>query len=140
MDGDLSTVKLSHPSFERRYSFELDFQCHRSEVNQHRAYVMPVLLKGAQSTPSSSAIRQAESVHLSGWPSWIDHATSSAIHRAGSNTRPSAELDQSSSADGRAGSTTRPARPSAKLDRMRDQLGHPPRWIEHVTSSAISRA
>ncbi|KAF3538066.1 hypothetical protein F2Q69_00023018 [Brassica cretica] len=140
MDGDLSPVKLS-PSFERRYSFELAFQCHRSEVNQHRvAYVMLVLLKGAQSKPSSSAIRQAESVQLSGWPSWIDHATSSAIHRAGSNTRPSAELDQSSSADGRAGSTTRPARPSAKLDRMRDQLGHPPRWIEHVTSSAISRA
>ncbi|KAF3572767.1 hypothetical protein F2Q69_00059608 [Brassica cretica] len=63
--------------------FELAFQCHRSEVNQHPvAEVMSVLLKGGQSTPSSSA-----------------------DGRAGSTTRPArpaAELNQSSSADGRA--------------------------------------
>ncbi|KAF3510468.1 hypothetical protein F2Q69_00006635 [Brassica cretica] len=43
----------------------------------------------------------AEPVQLGVWPSWIEHATSSA---------------ESSSADGRAGSNTQPARPSAKLN------------------------
>ncbi|KAF3575326.1 hypothetical protein F2Q69_00059426 [Brassica cretica] len=33
----------------------------------------------------------------------------------------------------------KPARPSLELDRTRDQLGHPPRWTEHATSSAIRR-
>ncbi|KAF3607475.1 hypothetical protein DY000_02049956 [Brassica cretica] len=64
-------------------------------------------------------------VQLGGWPSWIDHATSSAI-RAGSNTRParpSAELDQSCLADGRAGSNTRPARPSTMLDQSSSANG-----------------
>ena len=91
-------------------------------------------------------------------PSWIEHATSSAIRRAESNTRPSrpsAKLDQSSSADGRAGSTTRPsgpsdelnqsnsadaqagsttrpAQPSAELDQTREQLGHPTNWTSPV--------
>ncbi|KAF3506811.1 hypothetical protein F2Q69_00007579 [Brassica cretica] len=45
IDGDLPTIRLS-PSFDTRYRFELDFQCHRLEVNQHPiAEVIPVLLK-----------------------------------------------------------------------------------------------
>ena len=49
MDGDISTVILSS-SFYTRYSFELYFQCHRFEVNQHPVVeVMPVLLKSGQS-------------------------------------------------------------------------------------------
>ncbi|KAF3525177.1 hypothetical protein F2Q69_00047368 [Brassica cretica] len=97
-------------------NFELDFQSHRYEVNQHpAAYVMPILLKGGPSTPSSSADGRDGSTKT----------TSSAIRRAeldgraGSTTgpaQPSAELDQSSSAVGRAGSNTPPARPSAELD------------------------
>ena len=44
MDGDLHTVILN-PSFDTRYSFELAFQCHQFEVNQHSiAEVMHVLL------------------------------------------------------------------------------------------------
>ncbi|KAF3563825.1 hypothetical protein DY000_02015087 [Brassica cretica] len=42
MDGDLHTVRLS-PCFDKRYSFELAFQSHQFEVNQHPiAEVMPV--------------------------------------------------------------------------------------------------
>ena len=45
MFGDLATVRLSS-DFDTRYIFELNFQCHRLEVNQHPiAEVMPVLLK-----------------------------------------------------------------------------------------------
>ncbi|KAF3523785.1 hypothetical protein F2Q69_00049418 [Brassica cretica] len=45
MDGDLSNVILSS-YFNRRYSFEFDFQCHQFEVNRHPvAEVMLVLLK-----------------------------------------------------------------------------------------------
>ncbi|KAF2560438.1 hypothetical protein F2Q70_00017643 [Brassica cretica] len=45
MGGDLPTVRLSS-SFDTRYSFELAFQYHQFEVNQHPvAEVMPVLLK-----------------------------------------------------------------------------------------------
>ncbi|KAF3565131.1 hypothetical protein DY000_02016492 [Brassica cretica] len=33
-----------------------------------------------------------------------------------------------------------PAWRMAELDLARDQLGHPPSWIEHATSSAIRRA
>ncbi|KAF2608198.1 hypothetical protein F2Q68_00044002 [Brassica cretica] len=45
MDGDLPTVRLS-PSFGRKYTFDLAFQCRWFEVNQHPvADVMPVLLK-----------------------------------------------------------------------------------------------
>ena len=55
MDGDLPTVRLS-PYFDTRYSFELDFQCHRSQVNQHPvAEVMPVLLKSGQSASREEA-------------------------------------------------------------------------------------
>ncbi|KAF3515834.1 hypothetical protein DY000_02061713 [Brassica cretica] len=50
MDGDLSNVILS-PYFNRRYSFEFDFQCHQFEVNRHPvAEVMLVLLKSGQFT------------------------------------------------------------------------------------------
>ena len=49
MDGNLPKVRLS-PYFNRRYSFELDFQCHRFEINRHLvAEVMPVLRKSGQS-------------------------------------------------------------------------------------------
>ncbi|KAF2579483.1 hypothetical protein F2Q70_00011318 [Brassica cretica] len=95
---------------------------------------MPVLLKGGQSTPSSTADGRAGSTKQP--------------------ARPSAELNQSSWADGRAGSTKRPARRMVELDRQRmaeldqsvrrmaeldrqhDQLGGWPSWIEHATSSA----
>ena len=44
MYGDLPTVRLS-VSFDTRWSFELAFQCHQFEVNQHPIeMVMPVLL------------------------------------------------------------------------------------------------
>ncbi|KAF3496669.1 hypothetical protein DY000_02053610 [Brassica cretica] len=56
--------------------------------------------------------------------------SSSAICRAGSNTQ--SARHKSSSGDGRAGSNARPARPSAKLDRTHDQLGHPPSWTSPV--------
>ncbi|KAF3596761.1 hypothetical protein DY000_02021304 [Brassica cretica] len=58
MDGDLSTVKLS-PSFDTRYIFELAFQCHRLEVNQHLvAEVIPVLLRIGQSTWREEAVEK----------------------------------------------------------------------------------
>ncbi|KAF3496718.1 hypothetical protein DY000_02054289 [Brassica cretica] len=56
MDGDLPTDILS-PSFDIRYIFELDFQCHRFEVNQHHvAEVMPGLLKSCQSASREEAV------------------------------------------------------------------------------------
>ena len=55
MDGDLPTVRLS-PYFDTRQSFELAFQFHRSQVNQHPvAEVMPVLLKSGQSASREEA-------------------------------------------------------------------------------------
>ncbi|KAF3523127.1 hypothetical protein F2Q69_00047778 [Brassica cretica] len=58
MDGDLSTVRWS-PYSETRYNFELDFQCHRFEVNQHHvADVMPVLLKSGQSASREEAVEE----------------------------------------------------------------------------------
>ena len=55
MDGDLPTVRLSS-SVDTRYSFELAFQFHRFEVNQHPiAEVMPILLKSGQSASREEA-------------------------------------------------------------------------------------
>ncbi|KAF3608882.1 hypothetical protein DY000_02049217 [Brassica cretica] len=58
MDGDLSTVILSS-SFYTRYSFELSFQCHRFEVNQHPLVeVMSVLLNSGQSVSGEEAVEK----------------------------------------------------------------------------------
>ncbi|KAF3585521.1 hypothetical protein F2Q69_00027801 [Brassica cretica] len=58
MDGDLSTVRLS-PYIDKRYSFELAFQCHRFEVNQHHVSdVMPVLLKSGQPALREKAVEE----------------------------------------------------------------------------------
>ncbi|KAF3493322.1 hypothetical protein DY000_02052295 [Brassica cretica] len=58
MDGDIPTVRLS-PSFDTRYRFELAFQCHRFEVNQHHvAEVMPVLLRSGQSASQHEAVEK----------------------------------------------------------------------------------
>ncbi|KAF2595827.1 hypothetical protein F2Q68_00009060 [Brassica cretica] len=58
MDGELPTVRLS-PSFYTRYISELDFQCHRFEVNHHPvAEVMPVLLKSGQSASREEAVEK----------------------------------------------------------------------------------
>ncbi|KAF2573644.1 hypothetical protein F2Q70_00003978 [Brassica cretica] len=51
MDGE--------PIFYTRYSFELDFQCHRFEVNQHPiADVIPVLLKSGQSASLEEVVEE----------------------------------------------------------------------------------
>ncbi|KAF2534680.1 hypothetical protein F2Q70_00029814 [Brassica cretica] len=58
MDGDLFTVRLSS-YFDTRYIFELDFQCHRFEGNQHHiADVMSVLLKSGQSASREEAVEE----------------------------------------------------------------------------------
>ena len=58
MDGDLSTVRMS-PSIDKSYRFELAFQCHRFEVNQHPvAEVISVLLKSGQSDSRDEAIEE----------------------------------------------------------------------------------
>ncbi|KAF2533251.1 hypothetical protein F2Q70_00029901 [Brassica cretica] len=58
VDGYLPTVILS-PSFDTRYSFELAFQYHRFEVNQHPvADVMPVLLMSGQSASQEEAVEE----------------------------------------------------------------------------------
>uniref|UniRef100_M4F9U2 Uncharacterized protein n=1 Tax=Brassica campestris TaxID=3711 RepID=M4F9U2_BRACM len=72
------------------------------------------------------------------------------MQKIGSPAHPFDEMIPSGSADGRTGSNMRPARPSAKLDRTHEQLGHPPSWtvqfgrwpswIERAISSAIHRA
>ncbi|KAF3591444.1 hypothetical protein DY000_02022145 [Brassica cretica] len=113
---------------------------------------MPVLLKGGQSTPSSSADGQAGSTTRPARPSTELNPSSSVDGRAGPTTlpprqtgsttrpvRPSAELNQSSLADGLAGSTTPPARRMAELDRPHYQLGGWPRWIDHTISSVVRR-
>ncbi|KAG5384690.1 hypothetical protein IGI04_036160 [Brassica rapa subsp. trilocularis] len=61
IDGDLLTIRLS-PYFDTRYSFALDFQCHRSQVNQHPvAEVMPILLKSGQSASREEAAQKRKS-------------------------------------------------------------------------------
>ncbi|KAF2574758.1 hypothetical protein F2Q70_00003261 [Brassica cretica] len=58
MGGDLPTVRLSL-SFDTTYIFELAFQCHRFEVNQHPvAKVMPVLLKSGQSASQEEPVEE----------------------------------------------------------------------------------
>ena len=58
IDVDLHTVRLS-PCFDTRYSFELAFQSHRFEVNQHPiAEVMPVVLKSGQSPSRVEAVEE----------------------------------------------------------------------------------
>ncbi|KAF3599822.1 hypothetical protein F2Q69_00036394 [Brassica cretica] len=58
IDRDLPNVILSS-SFDTRYIFELAFQCHRFEVNQHPvADVMPVLLKSGQSASQEKAVEE----------------------------------------------------------------------------------
>ncbi|KAF2609099.1 hypothetical protein F2Q68_00044061 [Brassica cretica] len=58
MDGDLPTVRLS-PSFDTRYSFELNFQFCQFEVNQHPvADVMPVLLNSGQSSSGEKVVEE----------------------------------------------------------------------------------
>ena len=68
MDGDLPTIILS-PYVKKRYRFELAFQCHLFEVNQHPvAEVMPVLLKSGQSASQEEAVEEMKdcrsTVHL----------------------------------------------------------------------------
>ena len=58
MDGYLPTFRLS-PSFYTRYIFELAFQCHWFEVNQHPvAEVMHILLKSCQSASRGKAVEE----------------------------------------------------------------------------------
>ena len=58
MYGDLPTFRLS-PTLNRRYIFQLAFQCHRFEVNQHPvAEVISVLLKSGQSDSRDEAIEE----------------------------------------------------------------------------------
>ena len=58
MDGDHPTVRLS-PSYNRRQIFELDFQFHRFEVNQHHVVeVIPILLKSGQSASRDKAVEE----------------------------------------------------------------------------------
>ena len=58
VNGDLPTVRLSS-SFATGYSFELAFQCHRFEVNQHPVVdIMPVLLKSGQSASQEEAVEE----------------------------------------------------------------------------------
>ena len=58
MYGDLPTIRLS-PYLDTRYSFELAFQCHWFEVNQHHvAEVMHILLKRGQSTSQEEAVEE----------------------------------------------------------------------------------
>ena len=59
MDGYLPTVRLSS-SVYKSYIFELAFQCHRFEVNQHHVTeVMPVLLKSGQSASREKAVEKS---------------------------------------------------------------------------------
>ena len=58
MDRDLHTVRLS-PYFDTRYKFELKFQCHQFEVNQHLIVeVMLVLLKRGQSASREKDVEE----------------------------------------------------------------------------------
>ncbi|KAG5375940.1 hypothetical protein IGI04_040536 [Brassica rapa subsp. trilocularis] len=58
MDGDILIVRLSS-SFNISYIFELPFQCHRFEVNQHPiADIMHVLLNSGQSASREEAVEE----------------------------------------------------------------------------------
>ncbi|KAF2594062.1 hypothetical protein F2Q70_00043386 [Brassica cretica] len=68
MDGDIPTVRLSS-SFDKRYIFELAFQCHQFGINQHPvADVIPVLLRSDQSASREEAVEKrnvCRSMHTS---------------------------------------------------------------------------
>ena len=58
MDGDLPTVILSL-FILKRYRFELAFQCHWFEVNQHPvAEVIHILLKSGQSASREEVVEK----------------------------------------------------------------------------------
>ncbi|KAF3603107.1 hypothetical protein F2Q69_00035178 [Brassica cretica] len=58
MDGDLIIVRLSS-CCDKRYRFELAFQCSRFEVNQHPVgEVMHVLLMSGQSASREEAVEE----------------------------------------------------------------------------------
>ena len=58
MDGDIPTVRLSS-HFYTRYRFELAFQFHRFDVNQHPVSdVMPILLMSGQSASGEEAVEK----------------------------------------------------------------------------------
>ena len=58
MYEDFLTVILS-PYLDTRYKFELAFQCHRFQINQHHvAEVMHVLLKSGRSASREEAIEE----------------------------------------------------------------------------------
>ncbi|KAF3560906.1 hypothetical protein DY000_02014826 [Brassica cretica] len=64
MYGDLPTVILSS-YFDTKYIFELAFQCHRVEVNQHSvAEVIPILLKSGQSASQEEAVEEMNDCRL----------------------------------------------------------------------------
>ena len=92
MDEDFP-MDLLIPSFDTRESFELAFQCHCSEVNQHpAAEVMPVLLKTGQSIPSNSPVWRVGPTTLSNSPIWrvgTITPSNSPIWRVGPTTLPS---------------------------------------------------
>ncbi|KAF3517269.1 hypothetical protein DY000_02060463 [Brassica cretica] len=68
MDGDIPTVRLSS-YFDKRYIFELAFQCHQFGINQHPvADVIPVLLRSDQSASREEAVEKrnvCRSMHTS---------------------------------------------------------------------------
>ncbi|KAG5388834.1 hypothetical protein IGI04_030375 [Brassica rapa subsp. trilocularis] len=62
MAGDLPTVRLS-PYFDTRYSFELSFQFHWFEVNQHSvAEGMSVLLRSGRNASREKAVEKRKYV------------------------------------------------------------------------------
>ncbi|KAF2538169.1 hypothetical protein F2Q68_00020757 [Brassica cretica] len=64
MYGDLPTVILSS-YFDTKYIFELAFQCHRVEVNQHSvAEVIPILLESGQSASQEEAVEEMNDCRL----------------------------------------------------------------------------
>ncbi|KAG5399969.1 hypothetical protein IGI04_014576 [Brassica rapa subsp. trilocularis] len=71
MDRDFPTFILRQ-YFATRYIFELDFLCHRFEVNQHHvAEVMPVLLKSGQSASQEEAVEEMKDCR-SMKQNWVD--------------------------------------------------------------------
>ncbi|KAF2617311.1 hypothetical protein F2Q68_00039295 [Brassica cretica] len=115
-----------------------------ADISQHPvAEVMPVLLKGEQSTPSNFEDGRTGSTTQQARPSAELNLSSLADGRVGSTmrpARPSADLNPSSTAEGRAGSTTRSARPSAELDQSRLADGRAGSTTQPALSSAICRA
>ncbi|KAF2578154.1 hypothetical protein F2Q70_00009102 [Brassica cretica] len=58
MDRDLSTARLSL-YFDKRYRFEISFQCRQFEVNQHPAAdVMSILPKSGQSASREEVVEE----------------------------------------------------------------------------------